>query len=169
MQQIDIQDWKKFHRFQEKSGWCGPAVIQMGLLSAGIKKTQREIAKDVYQGWWGTTPQIMLAYFSRFFKDVNYKNNSTIEDLSAHLAQGYIVIVNWWDDIDKDDIEGGHYSIVEDCKSGKLTLVDPSNARQGIWTIDFSEFKDKWFDYLDVNNKIRSESWMIWVDPASKI
>ena len=33
---------------QEKSGWCGPAVIQMALLAGGIKKSQKDIAKEVY-------------------------------------------------------------------------------------------------------------------------
>ena len=43
-------NWEKLHRFQKKPGWCGPAVIQMVLLAAGIKKTQKEIVKAVYTG-----------------------------------------------------------------------------------------------------------------------
>lgn len=169
MQQITLSDWKKFQRFQEKPGWCGPAVIQMTLLASGISKTQKEIAKDVYKDWWGTTQQIMLAYLSRFFKIVNYKQDAAFKDISFHLKNGHIVILDWWDDIDKEDEEGGHYSIVSDYRSGTLTLVDPSNARNGIWTIKGIEFNKKWYDTLDVHDRTWVEGWMLWVDPASKI
>lgn len=162
-------DWTKFHRFQEHLGWCGPAVIQMALLSCGIDKTQEEIARAVYQDWWGTTGNIMLAYLSQFFGVLNFQNNSTLQDLSKHLSLGHIVIVNWWDDMDKEDEEGGHYSIIGGIEDGKIVLVDPSNARSGIWTIDETEFVKKWYDYLDVNNKIKSEGFLLWINPASKI
>lgn len=164
-------DWKKFHKFQEKPGWCGPAVIQMALLASGIVKTQEEIAKDVYQEWWGTTHQIMIAYLSRFFKQVSYKQDSTIEDVSQQLEKGYVVILDWWDDIDKEDEPGGHYSIVGeyDQTQNELTLVDPSNGRGGIWNINWEEFSKNWYDTLDVQNQIRINGWMLWVDPASKI
>ena len=169
MQQITLSDWKKFHRFQEKQGWCGPAVIQMTLEASGITKSQKEIAKDVYLEWWGTTGTILLAYLSRFFGQVNYKNNSTLPDLLSHLSHGHIVIVNWWDDVDKGDVPGGHYSIAGDYKNGILTLVDPSNSRKGIWTIPDKEFEKRWYDFVDVNNKVKIEGFLLWVDSASKI
>ena len=169
--QISLSNWKKFHRFQENPGWCGPAVIQMALLSSGIEKTQKEIAKDVYKEWWGTTQQIMLAYLSKYFRIVNYKHNATFKDVSLHLKKGHVVVLDWWDDIDKEDLPGGHYSIAGDYnyKLKGLTLIDPSNGRIGIWTISDKEFNKKWYDTLDVHDRTRIEGWMLWIDPASKI
>ncbi|AKM83279.1 hypothetical protein A2422_03760 [Candidatus Woesebacteria bacterium RIFOXYC1_FULL_31_51] len=163
-------NWRKFHRFQEKPGWCGPAVIQMVLARAGINKTQFEIKKYVYKKWWGTPQQMILAYLSKFFKIVNFKQNATFKDISFHLKKGNYIIVNWWDDFDKKN-QGGHYSIVGDydSKLKNLTLVDPTNERDGIWTIKASEFNKRWYDTLDVHDRTWVEGWMLWVDPKSKI
>jgi Peptidase_C39 like family len=169
--QITLTEWKKFHKFQENPGWCGPAVIQIALLACGITKTQKDIAKEVYKEWWGTTQQIILAYISQFFKIVNYKHNATMKDVSFHLKKGHIVILDWWDDIDKEDEPGGHYAIAGnyDYKLKGLTLVDPSDGRPGIWTISDKEFDKKWYDTLDVHDRTWIEGWMLWLDPASKI
>lgn len=163
-------NWKKYHRFQDKPGWCGPAVIQMVLAKTGIEKSQVEIAKDVYKKWWGTPQQMVLAYLSQFFKIVNYKQNAVFRDLSFHLKKGNIIIVNWWDDLDGASPEG-HYSIVADYNSRlkTITLVDPTNTRKGIWTIKASEFNKRWYDTLDIHDRTWVEGWMLWVDPKSKI
>ena len=167
---INSNSWKKFHRFQEKPGWCGPAVIQMVLLKCGIRRTQAEISRDVYKSWWGTPQQMILAYLSRFFKIVNYKDNATFKDISFHLKKGHLVILNWWDDFDEGN-PGGHYSLAEnyDSKLHALTLVEPSNERPGIWTISDSEFREKWYDTLDVHDRTWIEGWMLWVDPSTSL
>ena len=165
-----IQDWKKYHRFQKRPGWCGPAVIQMVLVKCGIRRTQAEISRDVYKSWWGTPQQMILAYLSRFFKIVNYKDNATFADISYHLKKGNIVVLDWWDDFEKDSA-GGHYCLAADYdnKLRALTLVDPSNDRPGIWTISAKEFNPKWYDTLDVHDRTWVAGWMLWVDPKSKI
>jgi ABC-type bacteriocin/lantibiotic exporter with double-glycine peptidase domain len=162
--------WKKYHKFQEKPGWCGPAVIQMVLARVGINKSQAEITKSVYKKWWGTPQQMILAYLSKFFKIVNYKQSAALKDLSFHLKKGNIIIVNWWDDLDGEFPEG-HYSIVGDYSSKlkSITLVDPTNARSGIWTIKSTEFNKRWYDTLDTHDRTWVEGWMLWIDPKSKI
>ena len=166
-----INFWKKFHKFQNKPGLCGPAVIEMILLASGIKKSQSEIARSVYKEWWGTSQQLILAYLSKFFKIVNYKHNATFKDVSFHLNKGHFVVVNWWDDLDTESSAGGHYSIIAgyDHKLRALTLVDPSNDRPGIWTMADKEFNKKWYDTLDVHDRTWIEGWMLWFDPKSKI
>lgn len=165
----NIKFWKKIHRFQEKKGWCGPAVIQMVLSACGIKLTQGEISRDVYKSWWGTTPQMMLAYLSRFFKIVNYKRNSKISDISYHLNKDHIVVVDWWDDLDVEP--DGHYSVVVDYdkKTKEVLLADPSRSRKGIWKINAKEFNSKWWDTLDIHGRTWIDGWMLWIDPSSKI
>lgn len=154
-------------KYQDKSDWCGPAVIQMVLKAASIKKSQKSIAKDVYQPWLGTTQQAMLAYLSRFFNSLGYQENSRKSDINFHLKKKHLVIVNWWDDFDPKDAEG-HYSLILDFnkKASKFTLADPS-AKRGIWQIEAKKFESKWYDYLDIDRKLKLRGWLLWVDPAS--
>ena len=162
-------DWTEHHRFQEKDGYCGVAVIQMILANSGIEKTQEEIASDVYLKFWGVGRQIMLAYLSQYFKVTNYKDGSTITDVSCHLKKNHAVVLNWWN-ISDDGMEDGHYSIAADYSPSTkmLKLADPSNERCGLWEVKYSEFRHLWFDTLTLDNKIWSTGWMLWVDPKSK-
>lgn len=170
MPELKKSKWKKILRHQQKPGWCGPAVIQMVFAAAGMRKSQKEIAHDVYQKWWGTTQQTILAYLSQFFKIVNFKQNATTVDISQHLDSGHVIIVNWWDDIDKSEDPDGHYSLVlkYDKETKKVTLGDPATGR-GIWKMKARDFNFHWYDYLDTNNRTWIEGWMLWVDPKSKI
>lgn len=160
--------WKEHHSFQEKSGWCGPAIIQMIFKATGIEKTQAEIAKDVVQDWWGTDQRILLAYLSKHYTSLNYKENASVDDIKEHLDKGHIVILDWWDDLD-DDEPDGHYSLAAEIKGGIITLADPSGSRNGIWTMKIEDFKSKWRDSIDVRNQIWVEGFMIWIDPKSAI
>lgn len=143
----------------------------MVLLAAGIKKSQKEIAKDTYQPWWGTNHLTIMGYLSQFFKIVNYKHNAKLTDIKSHLQKKHLVIVNWWDDFNKDDEEGGHYSVAVnyDTKTKILTLADPTSERSGIWEIEGKEFNKRWYDTLDMHNRTWVEGWMLWVDPKSKV
>lgn len=161
------KSWKRLFRHQHKSGWCGPAVIQMVLASAGKRIPQAKIAKDVMLKWWGTTQDTLYAYLSNFFKDLNFKSGATVSDLTYHLEAGHVIIVNWWDDLDPEDADG-HYSLAlaYDADKRKVTLADPSSGR-GIWKIDAKKFNDRWYDYLDAHAKKWVGGWMLWVDPKS--
>jgi ABC-type bacteriocin/lantibiotic exporter with double-glycine peptidase domain len=163
-------NWKRLHRYQKKPGWCGPAVIQMILLAVGINKSQESIEKDVNLSWWGTTEDITIAYLSQYFTSLGYKNNSTLRDITSHINKGNIVILDWWDDLSQGEPDG-HYSIAAsfDSKSKRLTLVDPSAIRRGVWSLKYGEFKKRWYGYLDVNRKLILNRFLIWVDPQSKI
>lgn len=166
-----IKIWKKYHKFQKKPGWCGPAVIQMALSYAGVRKRQETIAKAVYKDWWGTSHQLMYAYLKKFFKEINFKNHATVPDLIKHIEKGHIVIVNWWDNLDLNVQESGHYSIAiaYNKKTKTLTLADPSNERSGIWDIEEKEFKRRWYDLLDEHGDKWVEGWLLWINPASRI
>jgi hypothetical protein len=166
-----IDTWTQLYHPQEQSSWCGVSVTQMTLLAAGIEKSQAEIAKFICKNWFGTPSTLMLAYLSKFFKIVNYKAGSDFRDLSFHLKKDHVVIVNWWDDIDNEnESDGGHYSIIGnyDGKKRLITIVDPCEHR-GIWNISTKEFRKKWYDYLDMNNRLYVTGWMSWIDLNSKI
>ena len=163
-------NWQKIHRFQENKDWCGPAIIQMVLKAAGFRKSQKAIAKDVYIKWWGTTQQILIAYLSRYFKNVRYKRNSSLADISRKLNKGSIVIANWWDDLDDSDADG-HYTIVAkyDKRKQMLSMIDPSNTRSGIWEMNAKDFKGRWYAALDVHGDNWIDGWILWVDIKSRL
>lgn len=167
---MDRKRWEKIFSFQARSGWCGPAVLRMVLLSGGIRKSQREIANDVYNPWWGTHQQMMFSYLSRFFSRLGYKERARMKDLFYHLEKGRVIVVNWWDDLDPSDPADGHYAVVVEYRkrSDSLTLADPSAGR-GIWEIDKNKFRRRWYDYLDVRQEVEIRRWMVWVDPTSKV
>lgn len=127
------------------------------------------IAKDVYKSWWGVSQQLMLAYFSRFYKTVNYKINSGIRDISFHLNKGHIVIVNFWDNFSDEDNGEGHYCVVAECKKGIITLVDPSKERNGIWSVRTKDFNSHWYDTIEIHNRLYVDGWMLWIAPESRI
>lgn len=158
---------QKILRYQQTDDWCGPAVIQMALAAGGIRRSQKEIAKDVIHKWWGTTQQAILAYLSRYFDRLNFKEKANLANVSYHLKKGHIVIVNWWDDIDPEE-EEGHYSLILGVGKKRITLADPSQNR-GIWQMRRRYFITRWYDSIDVNWKKWIEGWMLWVDPKSRI
>ena len=162
-------DWSR-HYVRQEDGLCGPAVIKMALSAVGIDKTQAEIVADTNISWWGVDTSIMTAYLSRFFSDIGFKINADIKDIELHLRRGDIVIVDWWDDLtdDPDDPPDGHYSIVAkiDKRRGTIKLIDPS--ARGIWDMKISDFQDRWYDYLDVNQKIPQSRWFLRLNPVSR-
>ena len=161
-------DWIK-HYVRQEDGWCGPAVIKMALSAVGIDKTQAEIVADTNISWWGVDTSIMIAYLSRFFSELGFLTGAAIEDIEKHLNKGHFVIVDWWDDLDDDpaDPPDGHYSIIAGVnrEQGTIKLIDPSH--RGIWDMKLSDFAARWYDYLDVNQKIRQSGWLLWLAPAS--
>ena len=160
-------DWKNFHRYQEQAGWCGVACIQMILAKAGINLSQKEIAKDVMVDWWGVPAQIMVAYLNRYFSIVNYKAGASSRDLREHIAKDHAIVLNWWDDLD-GSFGNGHYTVLGNYQNRRLTMVDPSRERSGIWEISYSDFKPRWYDTLTLDNKLWSSGWLCWVDLNTK-
>lgn len=152
---------------QEQSGWCGPAVIQMVLKAAGIDNQQKEIANKVYLRWWGTTQDAMIAYLSQYFKEMGSSQNLGIKEAKKHLSLGRIVVVDWWNDLDGSDEPDGHYSVLLFISPDNiLTLADPS-CDGGFRKIAAKDFIRRWYDYKDFNCNIKSQRWLLWVNPKS--
>jgi hypothetical protein len=156
-------DWKKFHRYQPHDGMCGGTVIWMILSACGIKRPLWFINYYVYKPFWGVCPQLFIAFLSRYFSLVNFKVGADIRDISYHLLKNHIVVLNWWDS------DNGHYSIVDACEKGFLTMVDSSRERDWKWVMSTKEFKKIWWDTLDCGDNIYHTGFMCWIDPCSKI
>ena len=152
-------DWEKHHRFMNVPGWCGPTTVWMVLDACGIKKNVRKITRKIWLKWYGTPPQLMAAYLSRYFSRMGYEQNCNIASIRWHLGIGHIIIVNWMDGNE------GHYSIVTDYDNGMLTMVDSSRERPWTYGVDSNIFRQRWWDTL--GGDMRHDGLLIWVDPGS--
>lgn len=155
-------DWREHHRFMSREGLCGPTTIWMVLSACKIRRPLWFISIYTWKWWWGCPSQLVIGFLSRYFSLVNFKTNAKIGDIAHHIKVGHIVIINWWD---KD---GGHYSIVSNYERGWLTIVDSSRERDWQYLMSTKEFKDKWFDTLDISDTLYHVGLMIWIDPKSK-
>ena len=165
----NLEFWQKHYETQRGIYWCGVATIRMIFSATGINVSQEEIAKQVLIPWWGVSRDVMLAYFSKYFKIVNFKNG-TLKDISYHLKKKNIVVVDWWDDLIECDFDNGHYTVVVDYNGSArtITLADSSEG-MGLRNIPTKKFLSKWYDYLDLNNRLYDTGWMLWIDPKSRI
>jgi ABC-type bacteriocin/lantibiotic exporter with double-glycine peptidase domain len=162
-------NYRNIFRWQQKDGWCGPAVIQMALAAGGIRTAQAIIARKVFQSWWGTNQQSIYAYLSQYFKHLGFKEGAYLKHVKYHLDRKHIVIVNWWDDYDKEDADG-HYTLVVkvDLKTKRIHLADPAKGN-GFWSLTTNDFNKRWYDILDIHGKKWIDGWMLWLDPHSRI
>lgn len=135
----------------------------MALLSGGIKRSQKEIAREVCDEN-GTAEKLVLSYLARFYRKIGFKANAKVSDIESHLKEGHLLIADWWDDFDPGDVSG-HYSLILDYdkKKGTLKLADPSSGR-GIWHIKVKDFVSKWFDKED-----DYDGWLLWLDPHLRV
>lgn len=160
-------DWEKHHRFMPRnSGLCGPTTIWMILNACEIKKSLLAITLATWKRWYGTPSILLTAYLKKYFCLVNYKVGSSISDISRHIKQGHIVIINFQDG-EEDELEG-HYAIVSEYKKGSLTLIDSSNEHPWKWEISTKKLKERWYDDLTEDGKLYHTGFMIWLDPKSK-
>ena len=187
-QQIRHPDYKT-HRFQKPgSGWCGPTVLQMMLLKAGIEKSQEEIAnatlsdgKPLYDPAWGSSHKRINEYLGMHFDIHGIEANSSLDRIAELLEKGCEVMVNIMgiDLTDEGDVDkGGHYVRVEsyDKKTEIIKIFDPSNGtrpdgKQGVYELNAKdEFEPYWWDYAtlaDEKNKMPTEHWLAYADPSS--
>jgi hypothetical protein len=156
-------DWRKHHRFMPHAGMCGSTTIWMILHACGIPKPLWYINHYVYKPFWGVCPQLFVAFLSRYFSTINFKTNSSVKDVAYHLNKNNIVVLNWWDS------NNGHYSIVDKCEKGFLTMIDSSKERDWMWIMSTKEFKKVWWDTLDCGDNIYHTGFMAWINPRSKI
>src|SRR6266498_3127987 len=139
--QNHMTDPKRFSRLrrieQITENHCGPAVIQMLLENIGVNVTQEEITEAA-----GATRTIIThgTRVDQLAKAVQqlapiaklwYKEKSSADDLEYVLDEcKFPVGVEWqglFDDMDDDDEDYGHYSIIANIDKVKdeIIVVDP--------------------------------------------
>jgi hypothetical protein len=163
------QDPKKFSRLrrieQITENHCGPAVLQMLLENIGINAAQEEITEAA-----GATHTIetLGTRVDQLAKAVQtlapiaklwFKEKATAEDLVYVLdVCKFPVGVEWqglFDDMDDEDDDYGHYSIIANIDQVKdeLIIVDPyKDFVDQSRIIRMSTFLNRWWDFNEVKD-----------------
>lgn len=162
-------DPKKFSRLrrieQITENHCGPAVIQMLLENIGVNASQEEITEAA-----GATHAIethgtrvdqlakavqQLAPIAKLW----FKEKSGPEDLEYVLNEcKYPVGVEWqglFEDMDQDDDDYGHYSIIAhiDKSKDELIVVDPyKDFVDQSRIVKMSTFLNRWWDFNEIKD-----------------
>jgi hypothetical protein len=163
------QDPKKFSRLrrieQITENHCGPAVLQMLLENIGINAAQEEItevagASQTIESHGTRVDQLakavqQLAPIAKLW----YKEKATVADLEYVLdVCKYPVGVEWqglFEDMDDDDDDYGHYSIIANIDQAKdeLIVVDPyKDFVDQSRIIKMSTFLNRWWDFNEVKD-----------------
>jgi predicted double-glycine peptidase len=140
--------------FQETSHSCGASAAKSILLYYGIPSEEKEVIKTFgTSDSLGTSPEQMVAGFSRFGLNAMVKENAEIDDIISNLENGFptlVAIQAWLVNYPPKDWannwEDGHWLIVIGIDENKIYFEDPSLlGARGYLTIE--EFKMRWHDY----------------------
>ena len=162
-------DPKRFSRLrwiqQITENHCGPAVIQMLLENIGVHATQEEIteaagATHTIETHGTRVDQLAKAVHQLAPNDrLWFKEKASLEDLEHVLTQDkYPVGVEWqglFGDVDDDDEDCGHYSIIAHIDKAKdeLIIVDPyKDFVDQNRIIKISLFENRWWDFNEVKD-----------------
>jgi hypothetical protein len=163
---LDPKKFSRLRRIQQiTENHCGPAVMQMLLENIGVNVTQEEVTEAA-----GATHTIethgtrvdqlakavqALAPIAKLW----YKEKASPDDLEYVLDEcKYPVGVEWqglFDDMDDDDGDYGHYSIISHIDKGKdeLIIVDPyKDFVDQSRIVKMSLFLNRWWDFNEVKD-----------------
>jgi ABC-type bacteriocin/lantibiotic exporter with double-glycine peptidase domain len=163
------QDPKRFSRLrrieQITENHCGPAVIQMLLENIGINAAQEEITEAAGATLTIATHGTRVDQLAKAVQQLApiaklwYKEKANEEDLEYVLdVCKYPVGVEWqglFDDMDDDDEDYGHYSIIAHIDKGKdeVIIVDPyKDFVDQNRIIKMSTFLHRWWDFNEVKD-----------------
>jgi|SRR5688572_23240308 hypothetical protein len=162
-------DPKKFSRLrrieQITENHCGPAVIQMLLENVGVNVTQEEITEVAGATHTIETHGTRVDQLAKAVHELApiaklwYKEKASLEDLEYVLEEcKFPVGVEWqglFDDMDNDDEDCGHYSIIShiDKVKDELIIVDPyKDFVDQNRIVKMSLFLNRWWDFNEVKD-----------------
>ena len=143
----------KIPYFKQKKWYtCGAACARMILASAGIKKSEQVLSKQLkINNIDGTLTKNLILLFKKYnFKTIS-KQNSSISELKNLLKNNYFIILLFF--IEKENID--HFTIVRKITKTRIFLLDSHLGKNKkfkisqfnkIWHSDSRfEKKKKWF------------------------
>lgn len=167
-------DPKKFSRLrrieQITENHCGPAVIQMLLDNIGVTVSQEEITEAAGATHTIETHGTRVDQLARAVHQLApiaklwFKDKATPEDLEYVLNEcKFPVGVEWqglFNDMDQDDDDYGHYSIIAhiDKVKDELIVVDPyKDFVDQSRIVKMSLFLSRWWDFNEVKDPLTGQ------------
>jgi len=164
-----LPDPKKFNRLrriqQITENHCGPAVIQMLLENIGVDATQEEITEAAGATRTIETHGTRVDQLAKAVQQIApiaklwYKEKASLDNLEYVLdICKFPVGVEWqglFDDMDDDDEDYGHYSIIShiDKVKDEIIIVDPyKDFVDQNRIVKMSLFLNRWWDYNEVKD-----------------
>lgn len=162
-------DPKRFSRLrwiqQITENHCGPAVLQMLLENIGVSISQPELTEAAGATHTIETHGTRVDQLARAVQQLVpiarlwYKEKASLDDLIYVLEEAkYPVGVEWqglFEDMDDDDEDYGHYSIIAhiDTAKDELIVVDPyKDYIDQNRIIKIRTFKERWWDFNEVKD-----------------
>jgi ABC-type bacteriocin/lantibiotic exporter with double-glycine peptidase domain len=162
-------DPKKFSRLrwiqQITENHCGPAALEMLLENVGVNISQQEITEAAGATHTIETHGTRVDQLAKAVQQLVpiarlwFKEKASLDDVIFMLEEAkYPVGVEWqglFEDMDDDDEDYGHYSIVAhvDKAKGELIIVDPyKDYIDQNRIIRISTFLERWWDFNEVKD-----------------
>ena len=130
---------RKPYLYQERKvvGWCGPAVLAMGLAALGFPVSQEELAKMApYDPDWGTDHESMLSGARAFVPGAYETIDKGLDELGK-LAEKNVVILNFMDTELRTEPrygagngQDGHYVVLDKIIGTDVWVMDPNRFRR---------------------------------------
>jgi len=126
--------------FKQSEGFCGPASLKMVLSYYGTEKTEDELA-DLMGATreYGCDPIDIVSAAEKVGFSAQYKERSSIEEITSFIDQKIPVIVQWF-----SPEENGHYSVISGYEGDNLVMVDPLTG--SFRKIASQDFLNRWFE-----------------------
>ena len=164
--QLDPKKFSRLRRIQQiTENHCGPAVIQMLLENVGVDVSQEEITEAAGATRTIETHGTRVDQLAKAVQELApiaklwYKDHASVEDLEYVLDEcKYPVGVEWqglFEDMDDDDDDYGHYSIVAhiDKTKDEIIVVDPyKDFVDQSRIVKMSLFVNRWWDFNEVKD-----------------
>jgi len=126
--------------FKQSEGFCGPTSLRMVLAYYGTEKTEDELVNLMSATReYGCDPTDIVSAATRLGFDAQYKDRSSIEEVTSFIDQKNPVIVQWF-----SPEENGHYSVISGYEDDNLVMVDPLTG--SIRKITSQDFLNRWFE-----------------------
>jgi ABC-type bacteriocin/lantibiotic exporter with double-glycine peptidase domain len=162
-------DPRKFSRLrwiqQITENHCGPAVLEMLLGNIGVEVSQQEITDAAGATHTIETHGTRVDQLAKAVQQLVpiaklwFKEKASLDDIFYVLEEAkYPVGVEWqglFEDMDDDDEDYGHYSIVAhiDKARGELIVVDPyKDYVDQNRIIKINTFQERWWDFNEVKD-----------------
>ena len=163
---LDPKRFSRLRRIQQiTENHCGPAVIQMLLENIGVDVSQEEITEAAGATHTIETHGTRVDQLARAVHELApiaklwYKEHASLQDLEYVLEEcKYPVGVEWqglFEDMDDDDDDYGHYSIIAhiDPAKDELIVVDPyKDFVDQSRIVKLSLFQNRWWDFNEVKD-----------------